>query len=221
MTRDEVLQNRYNLEGADLQGMDLRQMNLTNANLSGANLGMVDLSGATLWKADMRSANLTGADLSGAYLVAANFNNAQLLRANFYLANLSGSNLTEANLIGANLYQATLQNTKLNKAILPDFQIPQDRDIVGWKKLGDETTVIKLLIPKEAKRTACLINRKCRAEKAIVREMPEGEIRSFYNPEFIYELGKEVVADSYDDDIRTDCTHGIHFFLTKTEAMEW
>ena len=34
----------------------------------------------------------------------------------------------------------------------------------------------------------------------------------------MYEVGKEVVADSFDDDRWNECSHGIHFFITRNEA---
>ncbi len=37
----------------------------------------------------------------------------------------------------------------------------------------------------------------------------------------VYEEGKEVRADSYDDDWRVECSHGIHWFLTRKEAEDW
>ena len=37
----------------------------------------------------------------------------------------------------------------------------------------------------------------------------------------MYRVGKTVESDSYDDDIRVECSHGIHFFLTRKEAEEW
>jgi hypothetical protein len=36
-----------------------------------------------------------------------------------------------------------------------------------------------------------------------------------------YKEGEIVVADSYDDDIRIECTNGIHFFMTRKEAKDW
>ncbi len=36
-----------------------------------------------------------------------------------------------------------------------------------------------------------------------------------------YYKGAIVEADSFDDDIRLECTNGIHFFMTKEEAEEW
>jgi len=36
-----------------------------------------------------------------------------------------------------------------------------------------------------------------------------------------YRVGELVYPDSYDPDIRVECTHGIHFFLTREEAESW
>jgi hypothetical protein len=36
-----------------------------------------------------------------------------------------------------------------------------------------------------------------------------------------YKEGEVVYADAFNDDIRVDCTSGIHFFMTKKEAEEW
>ena len=39
--------------------------------------------------------------------------------------------------------------------------------------------------------------------------------------ETVYRNGELTYPDSYDDDIRVGCSHGIHFFITKAEAEEW
>ena len=44
-----------------------------------------------------------------------------------------------------------------------------------------------------------------------------------YNDEPIttYIKGRKVVADSLDEDEQTECSNGIHFFLTKEDAIEY
>ena len=71
-------------------------------------------------------------------------------------------------------------------------------------------------MPSGAKRTSSLVGRKCRAEYVKVLE---GSGISRRGGE--YKEGKLVYPDSYDDDIRVECTHGIHFFMTREEAEEW
>jgi hypothetical protein len=81
---------------------------------------------------------------------------------------------------------------------------------------------LKLLIPKDAERTSSLVGRKCRASKVkVVEEMGNSGkkiFRSLYEESMCYEIGKTAKPDSYDGDIRIECTNGIHFFMTKEEA---
>lgn len=117
----------------------------------------------------------------------------------------------------ANLSGADLHGADLSGATLPNFQIPQGVDLIVYKNISCGV-VSKLLVPKEAKRTASLMGNKCRAEYVKVLE---GEGCSKYDPETIYKVGKIVRPDSYDDDIRVECTHGIHFFMSEKDAIEW
>jgi len=185
----------------------------TRANLSGANLYRTNLSGANLSRANLSRANLYGANLSGANLSWANLSGADLSGADLSWANLSGADLSGANLSRANLYKANLSGTTL-----PHFQIcPEEGDFIAWKAVSGGA-VIKLLVPKEAKRTSSLVGRKCRAEFVTVLE---GYGVSIHDKETTYKPGLKVIPDNYDDDIRVECTSGIHFFMTKREAEEY
>jgi hypothetical protein len=182
----------YTYEGANLRG----------ANLEGANLEGANLEGANLEGANLRCANLEGADLEGAYL---------------WGAYLWGAYLRGANLEGANLEGANLEGANLEGAELPHFQIcPSEGAFVAFKKTRDG--VVKLQIPAEAKRTSSLVGRKCRAEFVLVLE---GSGTSMHDCRVRYAVGETVRADSYDDDIRVECTHGIHFFMARREAEEY
>jgi hypothetical protein len=136
------------------------------------------------------------------------------------LKEVDAETLSGANLLGANLSGANLTGANLTGANLPHFQIvPEVGAFVGWKKLANGT-IAKLEIPADAKRTSSLVGRKCRASKVVVLE-GEGESPTA-TTKLHYAPGMTVEADSYyDDDIRVECSHGIHFFLTKAEAEEW
>src|SRR3972149_3882901 len=137
-----------------------------------------------------------------------------LQNANLQNANLQNANLQNANLQNANLQNANLQNADITDATFSPFQIPEG-ELIVYKRIKE--MLIQLRIPREAKRTACLVNRKCRAEYAIV----ENIAYSIEHKGCFYAIGKKVIPDGYDDDIRVDCTYGIHFFLTKEEAEKW
>ena len=171
-----------------------------------------DLKGADLKGADLRGADLKGADLRGADLKGADLEGANLKWADLKWANLRGADLKWANLEGADLRGADLEGARL-----PHFQIcPEEGDFIAWKKV--QGGVMKLLIPAAAKRTSSLVGRKCRAEFVVVLE---GSGTSRYDNKTVYESGMTVHPDKYDDDIRVECTSGIHFFMTRKEAEEY
>ena len=163
---------------------------------------------ATLGKrADLRNADLSGASLRN---------------ANLSDANLSGANLWSANLWSANLRNANLSGADLSGANLPHFQIvPSKGSFTAWKKTTKG--VIKIEIPTKAKRTSSLVGRKCRASfiKVIEGAGCGGVSPTQSLNELTYNKGDIVYADKYDNDIRVECTHGIHFFMTKEEAEAW
>ena len=139
------------------------------------------------------------------------------IRANLRGADLRGANLRGAYLRGADLRGADLRGAYLRGADLCGFQIPQEGSLIVWKKLK-KGTLCKLLIPEDAKRTASLVSRKCRAEFAYVLE---GEGTSQHDNKTEYKVGAIVRPDSYDPDIRVDCSHGVHFFLSRDEAEKY
>ena len=206
-----------NLSGANLSDADLYRANLYGANLSGANLYRANLSDANLSGADLYGANLSDADLSDADL-----SGADLYGANLYRANLSDANLSGADFYGANLYRANLSGANGIHWV----GCPPSGSFIAWKKSGDKK-IIKLKIPSCARRVTSIGSRKSRSEFAIVLAIYniDGSIsetaRGWKKNDFIYEVGKTVKADWYDASITAECSHGIHFFLTYKEAMEW
>ena len=199
-------------ERADLRGADLRRADLSGANLSEANLRRANLS-----EANLRRANLRRADLS----------EANLRRANLIEANLIGANLSEANLIGADLSGAILTNVKYNEnTAFFALCCPEEGSFIGFKKAGGK--IIKLLIPEDSKRSSAT-TRKCRCSKAKVLSITEidgsdsgiTEICSDRDETFIYKVGEEVSVSNFDENRWNECSTGIHFFITRDEAVRY
>jgi len=105
--KEAVIDNKFNLRGADLPEADLSGANLRGADLSEADLSGANLRGADLSEADLREADLSEADLSG---------------ANLHGADLSGANLSGANLRGAKFYGRG-GSTKIKKSQINDFLV--------------------------------------------------------------------------------------------------
>ena len=192
---------------------------LNEANLRGANLYGADLYGANLYGANLRGANLYGANLYGANLIEANLYGANLRGANLRGANLYGANLNEANLSGVRLDGDTNIDIK-SLAFAKTLFLPEG-DIIGYKKCRNNI-IVKLLIPKEAKRSHAF-SRKCRAEYAQVLEIFNAEIAtSQYDSNFTYRVGDIVEPElPFSKDWFNECESGIHFFITRIEAENY
>ena len=207
-----------NLSGADLKGADLRNANLWYADLRGADLRDASLGCADLGYADLGGANLSGADLSGVDLRDADLRGANLGHANLYDADFSGADLG-----GANLWSADLSCVK---NIFFPMACPEKGSFIAFKKAG--CYIIELFIPSNAKRCSAT-SRKCRCSKAKVISIttPSGdktnitEVHSNYDPNFIYKLGEYVEVKNFDDNRWNECSTGIHFFITRQEAVNY
>ena len=207
-----------NLSGADLRGADLRSANLWYADLRGADLRDASLGCADLGYADLGGANLSGADLEYADLRDADLRGADLGHANLYGADFSGADLG-----GANLWSTDLSCVK---NIFFPMACPEKGSFIAFKKAG--CYIIELFIPSNAKRCSAT-SRKCRCSKAKVISIttPSGdktnitEVYSNYDPNFIYKLGEYVEVKNFDDNRWNECSTGIHFFITRQEAVNY
>ena len=219
----EAILKKYGLNC--LRGANLRHANLLGADLRHANLLGADLRYAELCGADLCGADLCGADLWSADLRGANLYGACLCDANLYGACLLGADLRYAELCGANLSELTVAQT----SILPD-----EGDIIGWKKAWTDnemppTVIVKLLIPSDAQRLNAT-GRKCRASTARVLDLqdrqgnslpPDTTAYSSFDPDFTYKKGETVHVEDFDTNRWNECATGIHFFITRIEAVEY
>ena len=209
------------LHGAYLRGADLCDASLSHIDLRSADLRSADLRGANLWNANLRSADLSYADLSGA-----NLNRADLNGADLRGVNLSGADLSYADLSGANHVKLSIAKN----SILPD-----EGDIIGWKKAWTDNeaqltpVIVKLLIPSDALRSNAT-GRKCRASKARVLDLQDKQGNSLpsdttayssYDTDFTYKKGETIHVEDFDTNRWNECAPGIHFFITRIEAVEY
>lgn len=149
-----------------------------------------------------------------------------LRSADLRSADLSDADLSGADLRGANLSELTVAQT----SILPD-----EGDIIGWKKAYVDGTmlpkpvIVKLLIPSDAQRSNAT-GRKCRASKARVLDLqdkqgnslpPDTTAYSTHDTDFTYKKGETVHVEDFDTNRWNECATGIHFFITRIEAVEY
>ena len=190
-----------------------------------------DLRGAYLRHADLRGADLRHASLHGAYLMHADLRDADLYRADLRDADLYRADLRGADLYGADLHRAYDVQLSIAKiSILPD-----EGDIIGWKKAWTDNempptpVIVKLLIPADAQRSNAT-GRKCRASTARVLDLQDKQGNSLpsdttayssYDTDFTYKKGETVHVENFDTNRWNECAPGIHFFITRIEAVKY
>lgn len=200
--RGEKGGERANLRRADLSDADLRDVDLSYADLCGAALCYADLRGANLL-----CANLWGVDLS--------------------YADLCGADLRYADLCNADLRDALIDEVAWNTytSFYP-LQCPETGVFVGYKKASSK--IVMLEICADAKRSSAT-TRQCRCSKAKVLSIinPDGtecnltEVASNYDKNFVYRVGEIVEVPDFDENRWNECAEGIHFFITREEAVKY
>ena len=230
------LKNEPDGEQADLREADLWGANLCGADLWGANLCGADLRGADLREADLRGADLCGANLCGANLWGADLRGANLCGADLRGADLREADLREADLWGANLREADLREADLRGVMDIPYYVcpmccPEEGSFIGFKKANIHKfatpVIVKLEITADAKRSSAT-TRKCRCSKAKVLSITDLQGReelqqaySTHDNHFIYKVGKIVEVSDFDEDRWNECSTGIHFFITRDEAVRY
>ena len=199
----------------------LHGADLGHANLHGADLHDANLRDADLGHADLRYANLSDVDLHGADLRYANLHGADLNDADLSYADLSDVDLRDANHVQLSIAKISI--------------LPDEGDIIGWKKayvdgtMLPKSVIVKLLIPSDAQRSNAT-GRKCRASKARVLDLqdkqgnslpPDTTAYSGHDTDFTYKKGETIHVEDFDTNRWKECAPGIHFFITRIEAVEY
>ena len=220
----QIIENHGHWLREDCVGWQNMRANLGGAYLGGANLGGADLGDADLRGANLGGANLGDANLRGAYLRGADLRGADLRGAYLRGADLRGAYLRGAYLRGADLRGADLRGAK-NVPFIP-MACPDTGAFIGWKKVNG--FIVKLQIPEDARRSSAT-STKCRCDKAFVLAIENADgtpadKASLVNDSYAattYTVGEMVYPDSFDENRFNECSHGIHFFINRQEAVNW
>ena len=104
---------------------------------------------------------------------------------------------------------------------------PEKDSFIGYKKCRDDL-IVELEIPEDALRSSAT-TRKCRCSKAKVLSITNldgSEANAEYtlsknDSEFLYKVGEVVSVDNFDTNRWNECSTGIHFFMTREEAVDY
>ena len=142
-------------------------------------------------------------------------------------ANLSDANLSDADLSGADLRGVDLRYAKYNETTsFLALQCPEKGSFIAYKKCRGGL-IVELEISEDAKRSSAT-TRKCRASKARVISITDiyntetfYEAISQHDSSFVYKIRGIVEVEDFDMDRWNECSSGIHFFITRQEAVNY
>lgn len=199
-----------------LLGENLRYAHLENVTLKESDLINVDLSHAILINVNLQAANLNGTNLSFA----------ELYKVDFKYADIRGANFCEAIFEDVSLRKSTYNEDTAFFAL----QCPEEGSFIGYKRVIVNRRcegIAKLQITEDAKRSSAT-SRKCRCSKAKILSITsiDGKIKydfaySKHDPNFVYKVGETVEVTNFNEDRWSECSTGIHFFITIDEAVQY
>ncbi len=221
------MEGRKDHEGISFREMLFKDMDLSGWDLSGIDFTLssfrnVDLSGADLSRATVENVLLDGCSVKGAV-----FRNADMKTASMRYCDMTGCDIR-----GADLFGAVLEHAKLDGIISDEetrwfrMHCPKEGAILGYKKCVNDR-LVQLLIPANAKRTSATLP-SCRCSKAKVLTIKSfdsakefDEAWSLVDENFVYHKGEWVEVLDFNEDRWMDSTTGIHFWMTREEAIRY
>lgn len=233
---------------ADFSYSTVFDINFIDVNLIGANFEGARICKCKFMNSQIDSANFKHCDFIGVKFIESALDDANFVNANFENVFFGFSVCEGADFSGAKTTNVQVIDTCMMGATNPPFvplACPEEGSFIGWKKCisKDGKVIVKLLIPAEAKRSSAT-GRKCRASKAVVLDIQKmdgehypdvaysiynathiyGTAFNYSNPDrkFEYRIGKQVETEEpFEEDRFEECASGIHFFITRQEAVNY
>ena len=221
------MEGRKDHEGISFREMLFKDMDLSGWDLSGIDFTLssfrnVDLSGADLSRSTVENVLLDGCSVKGAV-----FRDADMKTASMRCCDMTGCDIR-----GADLFGAVLEHAKLDGIISDEetrwfrMHCPKEGAILGYKKCVNDR-LVQLLIPADAKRTSATLP-SCRCSKAKVLTIKSfdsaeefDEAWSLVDENFVYHKGEWVEVLDFNEDRWMDSATGIHFWMTREEAIRY
>ena len=224
---ESALKNRKLDERLEFREKSFTDMDLTGWNLSDMDFTLSEFRNVIFNGADLHCSSIENALLDGCMLQNVNFRD-----ANMKTASMRECDMTGCNIEGANLFGAVLEHAKLDKIVSDArtqwfrMHCPETGPILGYKKCFNDR-LVQLLIPADAKRTSATLP-SCRCNKAKVLTIKSfdaseeyEEAWSLVDENFVYRKGHWVEVKDFNEDRWMDSTTGIHFWMTREEAISY
>lgn len=211
--KDKTIFHNCKFRGTEFTHCNTQSGEFHNCTFTGSNFAFCVLTDSVFIKCDLKYSRIRCSDLRGIKIVD---------------TTSDGILLDYCDLSKCTIFDSNID--------IPQT-VPSDGSFIAWKKavidtdlhgeLNTEYVLVKLRIPEDAKRVG--ITNKCRADKVEVlgfetlsgEKLPDDtDAHSWYDTNFHYKIGI-VEPDWFYDKQTAVCGGGIHFFLNKTDAVNY
>lgn len=210
----------------------LREVSFEDMDLSGFNLAGIDFTLSSFQNVCLNGVDLSGAVIENALLDGCSMKRSIFRNTNMKTASMRYCDMTDCDIRGANLFGAVLEHARLDGIISDEstqwFRMccPENGPILGYKKCVNDR-LVQLLIPADAKRTSATLP-SCRCSRAKVLTIKSfdsteefEEAWSLVDENFVYHKGQWVEVKDFNEDRWMDSTTGIHFWMSREEAIAY
>ncbi len=229
LTKEEFLQRLGQVRES---GGDMQSLCLENEDISGTDFSGLDCQWWSMKNVKLDGCNFTGGTIANGKFESCSFVGACFKDASLEGADLRGADLTNIDLRGGNVYCAWLEEAKLDGIISDEntkyfrLRCPEKGAFIAYKKCY-ENRVVMLLIPADAKRVSAT-NNACRCNKAKVLTITSFDFTQSYDwaistvdENFIYKKGEWMYPDRFTENRWVESTYGIHFWMSREEAIAY
>lgn len=234
--------NRLFLENYNLSFLEIK-----NRDLSDALFHKCDMRSMKIQNCDLSFTVFSNNNMNNITFSICNFNTTKFYSIDLSEGLFTNCTLTNVQLVNTNLAKAKIKDCKLDNIATNPFtsfynlQCPEEGSFIGFKKAYINITpnnktyfpslpvIVKLQITEDSLRSSAT-SRKCRCSKAKVlsisyldgTECPEDTIAlSQHDNNFVYKIGEILEIKDFEKDRWKECAAGIHFFITREEAVNY
>lgn len=164
----------------------------------------------------------------------------EMSKSSFFDSKVIDCRINYTNMSGSSFNsRMTFENVEYHNCIGLNTLLPEEGSFIAYKAVmvidrssnrrnKMKVLIAKLLIPADAKRYNAT-GLKCRASKAMVlgfydidkKEVRNRKAMSAHNLNFLYEKGKMIEPEAFDENRLLECSNGIHFFMSFDQAVDY
>lgn len=242
--------NRLILDECNLSSLNIKNRNLKRARFYNCDMNKMKINHCDMSHTHFSLSNMKHIFFENCNFLDMDFIESNLKGAHFFESKLVNVDLMNSNLSNAEIRDCELKNIRANSyTSFYSLQCPEEGSFIGFKKASifvpdvisenyivtnmkiwtPQPVIVKLQITEDSLRSSAT-SRKCRCSKAKVlsisyldgTECPKGTIaHSHYNSNFTYKVGDILEIKNFDKNRWEECSTGIHFFITREEAVNY